>query len=93
MINQKMQSHFNDWSKREEVAESMIPVIGKLYRNYGVVTTIYGRSLVHASTIDILKVHRFARKILKDELCVFTSFRVLQALSRLDLAPARIDIR
>ena len=62
------------------------------HRNYGVVTTIYGHSLVHASAIDILKVHRFARKILKDELCVFTSFHILQALSKLDLAPARIDI-
>ena len=47
MIDQKMESYFADWAKREEVAESMVPLIGKLYRDYGVVTTIYGRSLVH----------------------------------------------
>ena len=92
MIDQKMERYFADWAKREEVAESMVPLIGKLYRNYGVVTTIYGRSLVHNSTIDILKAHRFARQVIKDELCVFSSFAVLQALSRLDLAPTRIDI-
>ena len=92
MIDQKMESYFADWAKREEVAESMVPLIGKLYRDYGVVTTIYGRSLVHNSTIDILKAHRFARQVIKDELCMFSSFAVLQALSRLGLAPTRIDI-
>ena len=92
MIDQKMERYFADWAKREEVAESMVPLIGKLYRDYGVVTTIYGRSLVHNSTIDILKAHRFARQVIKDELCVFSSFAILRALSRLDLAPTRIDI-
>ena len=71
MIDQKMESYFAAWAKREEVAESMVPLIGKLYRDYGVVTTIYGRSLVHNSTIDILKAHRFARQVIKDELSVF----------------------
>ena len=92
MIDQKMESYLADWAKREEVAESMVPLIGKLYRECGVVTTIYGRSLVHNSTIDILKAHRFARQVIKDELCMSSSFAVLQALSRLDLAPTRIDI-
>ena len=92
MIDQKMESYFADWARREEVAESMVPLIGKLYRDHGVVTTIYGRSLVHNSTIDILKAHRFARQVIKDELCMSSSFAVLQALCRLDLAPTRIDI-
>ena len=47
MIDQKMERYFADWAKREEVAESMVPLIGKLYRDYGVVTTIYGLSLIH----------------------------------------------
>ncbi len=92
MPDQKMETYFEDWAKREEIAESMIPLIGKLYRDHGVVTTVYGRSLVHSSAIDILKAHRFARQILTDELSVFSSFVVLQALGRLNLAPTRIDI-
>ena len=74
MIDQKMEGYFADWARREEVAESMVPLIGKLYRDFGVVTTIYGRSLVHGSTIDILKAHRFARQVIKDELCMSSSF-------------------
>ena len=92
MIDEKMTGYFDDWKDREEAAETMIPLIGTLYRKSGVVTTIYGRSLVHCSAIDILKAHRFARQIIKDELSVLSSLPILRALSQLDLAPARIDI-
>jgi len=92
MRDRKLEAYSRDWRKREEVAELMIPLVGKLYRDYGVVTTMYGRSLVHQSAIEILKVHRFTRHVLKKELSVSASFPVLQALSRLDLGPARIDL-
>ena len=92
MRDQRMESYFNNWIKQEEVAESMIPLVGKLYRDYGVVTTIYGRSLVNGSTIEILKAHRFARQIIPDELSVFSSCPILQAVSKLDLSPSRIDL-
>ena len=70
----------------------MIPLIGELYRNHGVVTTVYGHSLVHGWTIDILKAHRFSRQIVQDELSAFTSLPILKAMSQLNLSPARIDI-
>jgi glyceraldehyde 3-phosphate dehydrogenase len=53
---------------------------------------VYGRSLVHSATIDILKAHRFARLILDHELSARDTFPILEAISKLDLAPARIDI-
>jgi glyceraldehyde 3-phosphate dehydrogenase len=87
-----MDEYFDDWRRREEVAESMISIIGRLYRDRGVVTTVYGRSLVQSSAIEIIKAHRFARQILKEELSVVSSFPILEALSVLDLCPARIDI-
>lgn len=92
MLDRKMADYFDDWKKREEAAESMIPLIGALYRNSGVVTTVYGRSLVHNSAIDILKAHRFARQIITDELSDLSSLPILQALSELNLAATRIDI-
>ncbi|MBE0599412.1 MAG: glyceraldehyde-3-phosphate dehydrogenase [Desulfuromonadales bacterium] len=88
----KQESYFRDWKRREETAEAMLPLIGRLYRNHGVVTTLYGRGLVHKSTIDILKAHRFARQILENELAVHDTFPVLEAMCGLDLAPARVDI-
>ncbi|MEJ2491881.1 MAG: glyceraldehyde-3-phosphate dehydrogenase [Desulfuromonadales bacterium] len=92
MVQDKQDMYFSDWKNREEIAELMLPIIGRLYRDHGIVTSVYGRSLVHGSMVDILKAHRFARQILENELSVRDSYPILQAMETLDLAPARIDI-
>ncbi|AJF07335.1 MAG: glyceraldehyde-3-phosphate dehydrogenase [Geoalkalibacter sp.] len=92
MSSSKEEQYFKDWKSREAVAESMLPVIGRLYRDHGVVTTVYGRSLVNCSVIDILKAHRFARQILENEISVRETAPVLEAMSKLELASARVDI-
>lgn len=89
---QKQEVHLKEWQGMEELAERMLPLIGRLYREHNIVTTVYGRSLVNSSTIDILKAHRFARLVLESEVTVRETFPVLDAVARLDLAPARIDI-
>jgi len=92
MSNQKQDYYLKDWQSREEHAELMLPMIGRLYRDHNVVTTVYGRSLVNGTIIDILKAHRFARQILENELSVRETYPVLEAMTKLDLAPARVDI-
>ena len=92
MINHKQVEHLKEWQGQEELAERMLPLVGKLYRDHNVVTNVYGRSLVHCATIDILKAHRFARLILDHELSVRDTFPVIEAMTRLPLAPARVDI-
>jgi glyceraldehyde 3-phosphate dehydrogenase len=92
MNNQKQEQYLNEWQSQEECAEKMLPLIGRLYRDHNIVTTVYGRSLVNNAMIDILKAHRFARLILNTELTVRETFPVLEAIARLDLAPARIDL-
>lgn len=92
MNHEKQEAYFSDWKQREELAEAMMPIIGRLYRDHGIVVTVYGRSLVHCSMIDILKAHRFARQILENELSVRDTFPILEAMVSLDLAPTRIDI-
>ncbi len=88
----KQENYFKDWQNREELAEAALPLIGRLYRDHGIVTTVYGRSLVNKSTIDILKAHRFARQILENELSIRDSYPLIEAMSRLDLAPGKVDI-
>jgi len=92
MNNQMQKTYLMEWQHLEECAELMLPLIGKLYREHNVVTTVYGRTLVNSTTIDILKSHRFARLILDDELSVLDTFPIVEAMARLDLAPARVDI-
>ena len=54
---------FTNWKNREEIAESMIPIIGKLHRERDVTVLLHSRSLVNKSVVSILKTHRFARQI------------------------------
>ena len=92
MSGSKQDTYLKEWQAQEATAERMLPVIGSLYRDKNVVTTVYGRSLVHSTAIDILKAHRFARHTVDNELSVTDSWPLLEAMSALDLAPARIDL-
>ncbi|KDN82152.1 glyceraldehyde-3-phosphate dehydrogenase [Kitasatospora cheerisanensis] len=83
---------FTDWKNREELAESMIPIIGRLHRERDVTVLLHSRSLVNKSVVSILKTHRFARQIAGEELSITETFPFLQALAALDLGPSQIDL-
>ncbi|MER5638961.1 glyceraldehyde-3-phosphate dehydrogenase [Kitasatospora sp. NPDC002227] len=83
---------FTDWMNREEIAEAMIPIIGRLNREKDVTVLLHSRSLVNKSVVSILKTHRFARQIAGEELSVTETFPFLQALTELDLGPSQIDL-
>ncbi|WP_445517700.1 glyceraldehyde-3-phosphate dehydrogenase [Streptomyces sp. NEAU-174] len=83
---------FTNWKHREEIAESMIPLIGKLHRERDVTVLLHSRSLVNKSVVSILKTHRFARQIAGAELSVTDTLPFLRALTTLDLGPSQIDI-
>ena len=38
---------FKDWKEREALAEAMIPLIGKLYRENNISLYMYGRNMVN----------------------------------------------
>lgn len=91
-VTQKTDQCLSEWIDREALAEAMIPLIGQLYRNNNVVTSIYGRGLIKRSVIGILKAHRFARQIDDAELSVHDTFPILQALTGLELGAASVDL-
>ena len=80
------------WEDREACAETMIPLIGDLYRRHGVITSLHGTSLINRSTIELLKAHRFTRHLDETELPLHETLAILRALSVLDLAPASLDL-
>lgn len=92
MTQAQFEQCLESWTDREATAEAMIPLIGRLYREHNVVTSIYGRGLVNRSVISLLKSHRFARQIDDTELSVHDTFPVIKALLDLELGPASIDL-
>ena len=86
-----LDDYFPDWKEREALAEAMIPIIGRLYRN-NVVTYCYGRALYNQSVIQIMKTHRYVRQVAHNELSEFESYPICEALSQLDLGPSHVDV-
>ncbi|APT84391.1 glyceraldehyde-3-phosphate dehydrogenase [Corynebacterium aquilae] len=82
----------NDWNARIELAEKMIPLLGSLRRNNNVVTSIYGSLLDNATATDIVKSHRYARRISGEELELAKTFPIVEALTTLDLGTSSIDL-
>ena len=83
---------FTEWKEREAAAEAMIPMIGRMYRDRNIETSVYGRLVVKRSVIDILKAHRFARQMESQELTVLDTYPVLEAIEAMDVQSAHIDI-
>ncbi|MCK9534963.1 MAG: glyceraldehyde-3-phosphate dehydrogenase [Pseudomonas sp.] len=93
-MTQKTDQCLSEWIDREALAEAMIPLVGQLYRNNNVVTSIYGRGLINRSVIAILKAHRFARhRVGNDsELSVRDTYPILKIMSEMDLGSASVDL-
>ena len=93
-MTQKTDQCLGEWIDREALAEAMIPLVGQLYRNNNVVTSIYGRGLINRSVIAILKAHRFARHRIGDdsELSVRDTYPILKTMSEMDLGSASVDL-
>ena len=92
MSDAKVDRYLADWKLREQNAEAMLPIIGRLFREHGVIVKIFGVYLVNKDPVEILKAHRFARQILQSEISVLDTLPILQAVGELNLAPARIDL-
>ncbi|TWX73815.1 glyceraldehyde-3-phosphate dehydrogenase [Colwellia sp. C1TZA3] len=86
------EQYLTSWQERQTFAENMQPIIGQLFRNDGIEISIYGRPLVNASAIDIIKAHKSVALHEENKLRLRESFPFIQALASMSLAPARIDV-
>lgn len=82
----------DDWNERLELAQRMIPLIHQLHRNNNVVATIFGRPLVGQTDIDIIKSHRYGRRIAQRQLSTAETLPILSELADMNLSSASIDV-
>jgi glyceraldehyde 3-phosphate dehydrogenase len=92
-----MTSHLEEqyqtsWQERQTLAENMQPIIGQLFRNKGIEMSVYGRPLMTATAIDIIKAHKSVALHEESKLRLRESYPFVEALNKMDLAPARIDV-
>ena len=81
----KVDDYFGDWKWREALAETMVPLVGKLYRNGVRILIMEDRSLVNCSAVEIMKLHRFVREVEGNELSEIETFPVLESIAKMKL--------
>ncbi|MGF1709798.1 glyceraldehyde-3-phosphate dehydrogenase [Vibrio kagoshimensis] len=86
------EKHLLDWQTSQTIAESISPTLGQLYRQKGVEVILFGKTLVNATTIDIIKAHRIAKRYTGSLLTPEQTQPIIQHLLNMDLSPCRIDI-
>jgi len=91
-MKQHADAHLESWNTKQQLAEGMIPQIGKLYRNHDVVMSVHGRSLVGRSAIDIIRAHSYARKIDEVELPLDETSAIVEALTAIEPGPVSVDL-
>ena len=92
MAPNKSDEILNEWKVRQSLAEKMIPLVGQLYRDEGIVIRVFGRRLMDGSKLDILKAHKFARQMVGQELDIAQSYAMLEEMAKLKMSPARVDL-
>lgn len=82
----------DDWNHKLTLAQEMLPLISRLHREHNAATSVYGRLLVGVTDIDIIKAHRYARRIDEKELALDETLPILRELVKMDLGTASIDL-
>lgn len=84
--------HLLDWQTSQTHAETISPLLGQLYREKGVEVILFGKTLVNADTIDIIKTHKTARRHRGEALKLEQTLPIVQCLQAMPLSPCRIDV-
>ncbi|MBX2884404.1 MAG: glyceraldehyde-3-phosphate dehydrogenase [Granulosicoccus sp.] len=88
----KKNSYLTNYIEEQGLAEKMIPAVGSLYRDRGVIITVFGRKLMNGSTIDIIKAHRQSVKVVADVVTLAQTSAVLAEICEILPGSSRIDI-
>ncbi|HXB13160.1 MAG TPA: glyceraldehyde-3-phosphate dehydrogenase [Bacteroidia bacterium] len=81
-----------DWIGQEKAAIELINIVGKLWYDRSVELVIFRQQLVDRSSSVILNHHLYAQNIVKQPITIFDTLLLATEISKLEIAPSRIDI-
>ncbi|MBG16002.1 MAG: glyceraldehyde-3-phosphate dehydrogenase [Crocinitomicaceae bacterium] len=82
----------NEYVKQEKSAVELITAVGRLMYDKGVELVFYRNHLVDISTSELINLFDYAEKILNKPIDIHKVAEVAKALSKMDLAPSKLDI-
>jgi len=90
--NTGFEAELNDWIAQEKAAIRLMSIVGTLRFDSAVELIIFRLQLHDSSVSEILSRHDYARKVVGKNITVFDSLEVAEALLKMNLAPAKIDL-
>ncbi len=88
----KYESELAEWIEQEKAAIALIHTTGSLWFDKSVELVLFRNQLVDRSASEILNLHQYAKQFVKKPINVIDTLMLAKELSKLDLAPSRIDI-
>lgn len=82
----------SNWIEKEKKALELINLAGSLWLDKNVELVIFRRNIADARYTEVLNNHEYARNYINQPITVEISTNLAHAISRLDLAPTRIDL-
>ena len=86
------QAHQQEWQQAQTIAENLLPKIAQLYRKKGIELLMFGKTLVDASTIDMIKLTHLAHRYTHQSLNLQQIEPLIEQLCDMPLSPCYIDI-
>lgn len=86
------EKELKNWIEKEKRALELIKVVGELWLDKSVELVLLRRRIFDNNVSEILNDHLYAKNYLEQPISVDVTLELAQAISRLDIAPARIDM-
>ena len=86
------ENELTDWIEHEKAAIELIGVIGHLWYEKQIELIIFRNQLVDRSASEIMKLHQYAKDIVKQAINVKDSLMLAKEIQKLDVVPSRMDI-
>lgn len=77
---------------KEKAAAKFIQLVTNAWFDKGIELMLFHKPLLDTNTTEVLNTHHYAREIKKEAITIYDTLEIVEAISKIDIAPARIDI-
>ncbi len=85
-------SELDKYVSQERAAVDLVASIGHLMYGKNIEVVLFRNQMVDITVPEVLKLHNYAREVVKKDIDVFTSAELARQLLEMDLAPSKVDI-
>lgn len=88
----EFEQHLSAWREKEKTALELQKLVGELRFDRSVEIVLFRRDIYDSRPTEVINDHLYAKNYANKPITVEMSLSITQAISKLDIAPARIDI-